>query len=186
MTTTTAARKLGEDELIDNTRAGDSNSYGELFRRHFQAGHAVALALTHNPSDADDVTSEAFARVLRASRSGGGPNISFRSYLMATVRNVFFDRMRSNHEQPSDNIADWPSINMPDVDFDGKSGAFATNALAGLPERWQTVLWQTEVEGRSSAEVAQLLGLEPNALAALTYRARKGLRQAYMRAPHPR
>ncbi|MEQ1874819.1 MAG: sigma-70 family RNA polymerase sigma factor [Ilumatobacteraceae bacterium] len=186
MTSTTAARQLDEDELIDNTRAGDSNSYGELYRRHVRAGRAAALALTHNRSDADDVTSEAFARVLRASRSGGGPNGSFRPYLMAAVRNVFFDRMRSNHEQPSDSMADWPSIAMSDRDSDGKSPAFATEALAGLPERWQTVLWQTEVEGRSSAEVAQLLGLEPNALAALTYRARKGLRQAYMRAPHPR
>lgn len=185
MTSTTAATQLGDDELIDNTRAGDSNSFGELYLRHFRAGRAAAMALTHNRSDADDVTSEAFARVLRASRFGGGPSTSFRPYMLAAVRNVFFDRMRSNHEQPSDNMADWPSIAMPDCDNDGKIGAFATAALAGLPERWQTVLWQTEVEGRSSAEVAQLLGLEPNALAALTYRARKGLRQAYMRAPHP-
>lgn len=186
MTSTTAARQLDEDELIDNTRAGDSNSYGELYRRHFRAGRAAAMALTHNRADADDVTSEAFARVLRASRSGGGPDISFRPYLIAVVRNAFFDRMRCNHEQPSDDLADWSSVTLPDCDADGKNAAFATAALAGLPERWQTVLWQTEVEGRSSEEVARLLGLEPNALAALTYRARKGLRQAYMRAPHPR
>lgn len=183
MTSTTAARQLDDPELIDNTRAGDANSYGELYRRHFHAGRAAAQALTHNRADADDVTSEAFARVLRASRAGGGPDISFRPYLLAAVRNAFFDRMRSNREQPSDDMADRPNIALCDYESEGKS-AFALAALAGLPERWQRVLWQTEVEGRSSAEVAQLLGLEPNALAALTYRARKGLRQAYMRAPH--
>lgn len=186
MTSTTAARQLDEDELIDNTRAGDSNSYGELYRRHFHAGRIAALALTHNRSDADDVLSEAFTRVLRASRSGGGPKVSFRPYLLAAVRNVFFDRMRSNHEQPSASVTDRPGVAPIDCQSDTRHAAFATAALAGLPQRWQTVLWQTEVEGRSSEEVAQLLGLEPNALAALTYRARKGLRQAYMRAPHPR
>ena len=42
--------------------------------------------------------------------------------------------------------------------------------------------WRTEVEGRSPAEVGPLLGLAPNAVAALAYRAREGLRQAYLNA----
>jgi hypothetical protein len=41
-------------------------------------------------------------------------------------------------------------------------------------------LWHTEVEGDSPAEVAPLLGLTPNSVAALAYRAREGLRQAYL------
>ena len=57
-----------------------------------------------------------------------------------------------------------------------------TQAFASLPERWQLVLWHTEVEGRSAAEVAPILGLAPNAVAALAYRAREGLRQAYLNA----
>ena len=44
------------------------------------------------------------------------------------------------------------------------------------------MLWHTEVEGRSPAEVGPLLGLAPNAVAALAYRAREGLRQAYLNA----
>ncbi|HEY7627609.1 MAG TPA: zf-HC2 domain-containing protein, partial [Ilumatobacteraceae bacterium] len=55
-------------------------------------------------------------------------------------------------------------------------------AFATLPERWQLVLWHTEVEGRAPKEVAPLIGLEPNAVAALAYRAREGLRQAYLQA----
>jgi hypothetical protein len=55
-------------------------------------------------------------------------------------------------------------------------------AFASLPERWQLVLWHTEVEGLGAAEVAPLLGIAPNAAAALAYRAREGLRQAYLQA----
>jgi hypothetical protein len=58
----------------------------------------------------------------------------------------------------------------------------AASAFASLPERWRTVLWHTEVEDESPAEVAPLLGLRPNGVAALAYRAREGLRQAYLRA----
>ena len=53
-------------------------------------------------------------------------------------------------------------------------------AFASLPERWQAVLWHTEIEGARPAEVASLLGLTANGVAALAHRAREGLRQAYL------
>ena len=181
---TTAMRERDDAELIDNTRAGDLAAYGELYRRHYQAGRAAAQALTHNRSDTDDVTSEAFARVLRASQSGGGPDVSFRPYLVAAVRNVFYDGVRCNRESPSEHIADDVNVSLLDAETDGEDDAFASVAFAGLSARWRRVLWHTEVEGRSVAEIGSLLGLAPNAAAALAYRARAGLRQAYLRALH--
>ena len=56
----------------------------------------------------------------------------------------------------------------------------AARAFASLPERWQLVLWHTEVEGQRPAEVAPLLGLSPNAVSQLAHRAREGLRQAFV------
>jgi len=52
------------------------------------------------------------------------------------------------------------------------------------------VLWHTEVEGATPAEIAPLLGLTPGAVAALAHRAREGLRRRYLqqhvaRAEHP-
>ncbi len=177
-------RERDDAELIDNTRAGDSAAYAELYRRHYQAGRAAAQALTHNRSDTDDVISEAFARVLRASQSGGGPDVSFRPYLVAAVRNVFYDRLRCNRESPSDDMADEVNMSQLDLESDREDDAFASVAFAALPVRWRRVLWHTEVEGRTVAEIGPLLGLAPNAVAALAYRAREGLRQAYLRAPH--
>ena len=53
-------------------------------------------------------------------------------------------------------------------------------AFSRLPERWRTVLWRLEVEGRAPAEVAPMFGLSANGVSALAMRAREGLRQAYL------
>jgi DNA-directed RNA polymerase specialized sigma24 family protein len=53
-------------------------------------------------------------------------------------------------------------------------------AFRSLPERWQAVLWHTDIEASGPAEIAWLLGLSANSVAALAYRAREGLRQAYL------
>ncbi len=181
MSCATAVRQLNDAELIEFTRAGDPDAYGELYRRHYQSACAAARALTHNRSDTEDVISEAFARVLRASRSGGGPEVSFRPYLIAAVRNVFYDRVRCNRELPSDGMIGEVNATALEDDSDREDCACASAAFAALPDRWQRVLWYSEVEGRSSMEIAPLLGLAPNAVAALAYRAREGLRQAYLR-----
>jgi hypothetical protein len=57
-----------------------------------------------------------------------------------------------------------------------------TTAFTSLPERWRSVLWQTEVEGEQPSMVAPHFGLSANATAALARRARQGLRAAYLQA----
>jgi len=74
-----------------------------------------------------------------------------------------------------------PGVPWIDPAVAGLESTLAARAFAQLPERWQTVLWHTEVEGEGLAEVAVLLGLTPNGVSALAYRAREGLRQAYLR-----
>ena len=61
----------------------------------------------------------------------------------------------------------------------------AARAFHSLPERWQLVLWHVEVEGQRPAEVAPLLGVKANAVSALAYRAREGLRAAYLNMHTP-
>ena len=54
-------------ELISRVRGGDVAAYGELFCRHVQdAANRLARQLVRGP-DADDLVSEAFAKVLSAS-----------------------------------------------------------------------------------------------------------------------
>jgi RNA polymerase sigma factor (sigma-70 family) len=172
-------------ELITAVRVGDTAAYEELYRRHVNAAMSVARHLTGSKADAEDVVSEAFARVLSALQRGVGPEMAFRPYLLTSVRNAFYDRTRKDKrldvtdDVPEDLGQVLAAAAASENDAERK---MAATAFASLPERWQLVLWHTEVEGSTPAEVGPLLGLAPNAVAALAYRAREGLRQAYLNA----
>jgi RNA polymerase sigma factor (sigma-70 family) len=171
-------------ELIHAVRAGDRHAYGVLYERHLAAARAHARQLTRSSADADDLVSEGFAKVFAVLRAGHGPDRAFRAYLLTTLRNGLYQRMRQDRRlQLSDDMAQHdPGIPWSDPVEAELNSSLAARAFSTLPERWQTVLWQSEVERHSTAEIAERLGLRPNAVAALAYRAREGLRQAYLQA----
>lgn len=174
--------------LIERTRDGDLQAYGVLHERHAGAARALARRMSRSDADADDLVSEGFARVLGALQRGKGPDVAFRPYLLSTVRRLAYDRTtRERREAPSETSDDTVGeATSTDPVLDGFERDTAAAAFASLPERWRMVLWHTEVEGQSPAEVGVLLGMNPNAVAALAYRAREGLRQAYLTEHTPR
>jgi len=172
----------GDAELIEAVRSGDLEAYGLLYRRHAGAATIFARQLTGSWAEADDLVAEAFAKVLDMLRTGGGPGAAFRAYLLTTLRNAFYDRIRRDKrlEWSDDMSRHDPGVPWEDTAVAGLESRLAARAFQRLPERWQTVLWHTEIEQESPAEVAPMLGLTPNGVAALAYRAREGLRQAYL------
>ena len=175
---------LGDAELLERVRAGDRGAYGVLFERHEAAARALARQLSHSATESDDLVADAFARVLQALDRGAGPTEAFRPYLLTTVRRQWWRRARiTSTEEGSD---DPEHDGHPDIAVDAvpdrTDEALAAEAFSSLPERWQVVLWHTEVEGASPPDIAKLLDISPNAAAALAHRAREGLRQAFLQA----
>ncbi|MGN6782359.1 MAG: zf-HC2 domain-containing protein [Marmoricola sp.] len=181
LSTAPAAEEVSDAALIARVRAGDVASYGTLFARHREAANRLARALTQ-PADADDVVADAFAKVLAALQDGKGPDEAFRPYLLTAVRTCHVDRRRfSARVTPTDDDAVLDTgTTVLDPAVAGFEGSAAVEAFRSLPERWQLVLWHLDVEGQKPAAVAPLLGMAPNAVSALAYRAREGLRQAYL------
>jgi RNA polymerase sigma factor (sigma-70 family) len=181
---------LDDSQILAQVRNGDTAAFGLLWRRYEPDARAVARYLTRSSHEVDDVVAEAFAKVLRAIQGGAGPTESFRLYLLTAVRRTSW---RRNEQRAAvtldDDEATWLTpMAVEDIggEANGFEGAIA-EAFRSLAPRWQTVLWHTEIVGRSSAEVGELLGLSPNAAAALIGRARAGLRHAYeeVTAPPP-
>lgn len=168
-------------ELISSVRGGDVSAYGDLFARHRDAATRLARQLVSAP-DADDLVSEAFAKVLNVLLAGGGPDVAFRAYLLTAVRRLHVDKIRAtSRATPTDDLSQFDRGEpFTDTVIAGFEGGAAARAYASLPERWQLVLWHLEVEGQKPADVAPLLGMSPNSVSALAYRAREGLRQAYL------
>jgi RNA polymerase sigma factor (sigma-70 family) len=168
-------------ELISRVRGGDVAAYGELFSRHKDAAQRLARQLVRGP-DSDDLVSEAFAKVLSVLQGGGGPDVAFRAYLLTAVRRLHVDRVRSGQRvQTTDDLTPFdPGVPFQDTAVAGFESGAAAKAFASLPERWQLVLWHLEVEGQKPADIAPLLGMSANSVSALAYRAREGLRQAFL------
>jgi RNA polymerase sigma factor (sigma-70 family) len=169
-------------ELIETARSGDARAFGELWRRHYRSAARVARQFTSS-IDADDLVSEAYARIYQRVLAGGGPTGAFRPYLYTTIRNLASSWGAASRDVQVDIIEDFEDDRIPD---DPAAWALdrtlTARAFRSLPERWQTVLWYTEVEGMDPHEVAPLMGMTANGVAALSYRAREGLRKAWLQA----
>ncbi|MDR3068829.1 MAG: sigma-70 family RNA polymerase sigma factor [Cellulomonas sp.] len=173
-------------ELLAAVRTGDGEAFGALYDRHAVAALAVARRYTNSDADAEDVVADAFTAVYNALRRGKGPAEAFRAYLFTVVRRVAtVHRKHGRRVQATDDVATLEAGAVPLAGADapalaGFESTVVARAFATLPERWQLVLWHTEVEGLAPAQVAPLLGLSANSASALAYRAREGLRQAYL------
>ncbi|TDP93671.1 sigma-70 family RNA polymerase sigma factor [Labedaea rhizosphaerae] len=175
-------------ELIQSVRDGSVDAYGSLYERHVGAAYNLARQLTRSAAEADDLVSEAFAKVLDTLRAGRGPDSAFRAYLLTALRHTAYDKTRRDRKvELSDDVStvsgvSQAAVSVPfsDTAVAGLERSLAARAFEQLPERWQAVLWHTEIEGQSPADVAPILGLTPNGVSALAYRAREGLRQAYL------
>lgn len=171
-----------DEALVERTRSGDQRAFAELWRRHFRSGARVARQFTSS-IDADDLVSEAYTRIYQRVLAGGGPTGAFRPYLYTTIRNLASTWGAASKDVQVDDIADFED---PDTLDDPAAIALdrtlTARAFRSLPERWQSVLWYTEVEGMDPHEVAPILGMSANGVAALSYRAREGLRKAWLQA----
>ncbi|MCX4559682.1 sigma-70 family RNA polymerase sigma factor [Streptomyces phaeochromogenes] len=185
-------------ELIEQMRSGDDTAYEELFRRHADAVRRYARTCCRDAHTADDLTAEVFARMLQAVRGGRGPEHAVRAYLLTTVRRVAAGWTKSaRREHLVDDFAVFAAQaargsevsddDTLDLGADVRAmheaeQSMAMQAFRSLPERWQAVLWHTEVEDESPSEVATLFGLDANGTRVLASRAREGLKQAYLQA----
>lgn len=172
---------VADRELVGRVRAGDTEAFGVLFARHVHAARRLARVLVPGP-DADDLVSEAFTRTLAVMSSGGGPDEAFRAYLLTAVRRLHVDRIRRQRRVTTspDMTEHDPGVPFVDPAVADFEGGAAARAFASLPERWQLVLWHLEVENSTPAQVAPLLGVSPNTVSAIAYRAREGLRRAFV------
>lgn len=171
-----------DTELLERARSGDSSAVGVLYAQH-RAGALRLAQLLAGPDAAEDLLADAFSRVVARFRAGGGPTNHFQAYLYTTIRNRHRDLRRvARREEP---VSDQPwlldDLSLPPVEeSDHLDDEEIATALATLPESWQRALWLLEVEELTVHDVAEQMELTPAAVSSLAYRAREGLRTAFL------
>ena len=151
-------------------------SFERLYRRHVGDVYRYALAVLQDQGDAEDVTQTTFINAHRAFQLGERPTAPH-NWLIAIAHNVCRQRFRQssgrqNEVEWHDDIAD-----ALDKEDDGPRGEDLRRALSRLAFDQRSALVMRELEGRSYAEIAEMLELSVSGVETLIFRARRALRE---------
>jgi RNA polymerase sigma factor (sigma-70 family) len=152
--------------------------FERLYQRHVGDVYRYALAVMRNQSDAEDVTQTTFLNAYRAFERGERPEKA-QNWLIAIAHNVCRQRFRQSARRPAE-VAfddDLDGALAADDEHEGPTGEDIRRALGHLAFNQRAALVMRELEGRSYAEIAELLELSPSAVETLIFRARRALRE---------
>jgi RNA polymerase sigma factor (sigma-70 family) len=161
--------------LAQRPRAVD-RSFERLYRKNVHAVYRYALAVLHNEADAEDVTQTTFMSAYRAFQRGQRPERPH-NWLIKIAHNVCRQRFRDSSRRPQEVEFDESRAPAAPEDSDVPSAGEIRRALGFLGFNQRAALVMRELEGRSYAEIAQVLEVSVGAVETLIFRARRALRE---------
>ena len=161
--------------LAQKPRAAD-RSFEALYQAHVHAVYRYALAVLHNEADAEDVTQTTFMSAYRAFQRGERIE-SPHNWLIKIAHNVCRQRFRDSSRRPQEVEFDEALAPAAIEDSDVPSAGEIRRALGFLGFNQRAALVMRELEGRSYAEIAQILEVSVGAVETLIFRARRALRE---------
>jgi len=180
-------------QLVERARAGSSDAFAELVRRNTRAIYRVALRLSGNPSDAEEILQETFLqlhRTLDAFR--GEARVSTWLYRIAVNAALMYLRRQKRHqaERLDDHLPRYDErgrLARLDVDYSVAARAdrvvearelasAALDALASLPEVYRMPFVLRDLEELGTEETAEILGVSVGLVRQRVHRARLALR----------
>jgi RNA polymerase sigma factor (sigma-70 family) len=152
-------------------------SFERLYSKHATDVYRYAFGVLRNEADAEDVTQTTFLNAYRALERGEQPRVAL-NWLIAIAHNVCRQRFRAASRRPQE----------VELDFDVADGLVADEAEGPGPEdirralghlafNQRAALVMRELEGRSYAEIAEVIGISTAAIETLIFRARRALRE---------
>jgi len=180
--------------LVDRVRGGDVSAYDELVRKYDRQIFRIAQHITQNREDAEDVMQDAFLKAYEKLDQFQG-NSKFYTWLVRIAVNESLMRLRKRRtgkmvsidedietdegSVPRD-LADWA----PDPEQNYGQAELAEilrKTIQGLPPGFRIVFVLRDVEGLSTEETAETLGLSIPAVKSRLLRARLQLRERLSR-----
>src|SRR3954452_20975713 len=157
-------------------RPRSDRAFERLYKRHVGDVYRYALAVMRNPADAEDVTQTTFLNAYRSYVEKGNRPEKPQNWLIAIAHNVCRHRCRQSARRPSE-VAFEDDIADTIVDEELPRGEDIRRALGHLAFNQRAALVMRELEGRSYAEIADILDLSTSAVETLIFRARRALRE---------
>jgi RNA polymerase sigma-70 factor, ECF subfamily len=147
--------------------------FDRLYRSHAASVYRYAFAVLGNPADAEDVTQQTFLNAYRAIAQGTKPRKP-ENWLLRIAHNEVRRHFRSTHGRPLEVELD-EHLPQDVPERSDPSLADVLRALQYLPPAQRSALVMREFEGRSYAEIAEILNITQSALEGQLFRARRAL-----------
>jgi RNA polymerase sigma factor (sigma-70 family) len=150
-------------------------AFERLYRGHVHDVYRYVLAVMRNQADAEDATQATFLSAYRAFIDGEKPQKP-RNWLLKIAHNECRQRFRASARRPKlvelDDRAAAPPLDetIPTADE-------IRSALGALSFNQRSAVVMRELEGRTYAEIGQILDVSDSAVETLLFRARRALRE---------
>ena len=151
-------------------------SFERLYRRHAPHVYRYAYGMLRNRADAEDVTQTTFLNAYKALERGDDPRAPL-NWLIKIAHNVCLQRFRTAARRPQEIELDYDVADEIAAADDGPAAEDIRRALGHLAFNQRAAIVLREIEGRSYAEIAEVLGLSASAVETLVFRARRSLRE---------
>lgn len=158
----------------ESARDGDEDALRLLYLLYADNVFGFVLAIVRDEHDAEDITSEVFARLPRALTHYRASATPFAAWLLRVARNAALDHLRAQRSVP-----------LAEVHATGETAELQArerlnalkSALEALPEDQRQVMLLRLVAGLTPGEVAERMGRSVDSIHALQHRARRRLRE---------
>jgi RNA polymerase sigma-70 factor (ECF subfamily) len=192
---------LSDDELVARARASDVAAFEELVGRHEEKVYRLAMRFTRNETDAAEILQETFLSAWR-NLDGFQGKAQFASWLYRVAVNAALMLLRSQKRHPQVAVEDVTPEALGEAAKDAGPGLGAgtdwsrrpdeqfqsdelrrqiQSAVDQLPESQRSVFLMRDVDGLSTEETGELLGLSLPTVKTRLHRARLALREAITR-----
>jgi RNA polymerase sigma-70 factor (ECF subfamily) len=177
-----------DGELVGLARAGDAAAFSELVTRHQRAVYRATLAALGSPSDAEDVTQEAFVLAFRKLNGFRGES-SVRTWMVTIGWRLALNRRRGPMRRLKQMFAiDGVEAVMPSRDpspeaqvIDADLLTHVRRLIQRLSPKLRDALLLSTGSDLSSEEVAAMLEIPPGTLRWRVLEARRQLRERLQR-----
>src|SRR5262245_21674993 len=176
-------------ELLALTLGGATDSYASLVSRYQAAVHGLVYSIVASPSEAEQLTQEAFVRAYVALGQLRDRD-RFAPWLRRLTVGVCVSWLEVHDPQRlprTGELDDLDARNQPDVEprvspdpapQDGSTDALVRGALSSLPARYRVPLVMLQLDGSSDEAAASILGKPVASVKSLVNRAHTLLRAA--------
>ncbi len=159
--------------------AGDDSAMGDIVRAYADSMTFFTVSLVKNPSDAEEIVSDAFVALALKKRAFRGES-QLATYLFAICRNKAVDLIRKRARKGEiasldpDEAADLETLEGRVIRSERDRTLHA--AIGELCEEYRVALWLTYFEGLSHDEVAKAMKKSRKQTENTIFRARRALR----------